>query len=336
MRTLLFPFLLVLVAPISATAANHADWPSFMKANRYKCPGPFDTLSRERKVKLAGKRYVHRGYKLEVQSRDDDARVVIGVMSALKDVSKNTKQNVSDALAWFRSRGVEWVIVNGDIAIEELDLEDAIDLLGESGLPTLLVLGNSESRSSFARAYASRADKYPNLVNGTWVRQVVADDAEFWTLPGYYSKSFVYQGAGCRYKKEDVDSMRRSLDPAGEGPVVLVSHGPPRGKGVRSIDVITDKTNVGDEAMAELITKKGIPFGVFGHILESGGRAVSSDLKTPVAPEKRTPSLFLNAGSVSGDPWGMNDGSTSYGMAMLVVIDGGKATYEVKRFPSRF
>ncbi|MEO0813432.1 MAG: metallophosphoesterase, partial [Myxococcota bacterium] len=232
-------------------------------------------------------------------------------------------------------RGVEWLVVNGDIAIEELDLEDAIQILGESGVPTIMVLGNSESRSSFARAYATKSKKYPNLVNGTWVRKIMADDAEFWTLPGYYSKSFVYQGAGCRYKRDDVRKMTKELQPAGNDPIVLISHGPPRGKGKRAIDVITDKTNVGDEAMSELIRKKAIPFGIFGHILESGGRGVGSDLSTPVKPKNPAKALYVNAGSISGDPWGMNDGSTSYGMAVLMVIEGGKATYEVKRYGSR-
>lgn len=327
----------LLLAPLSsATAAEHGSWASFMKANRYKCPGPFDTLASPRTVNLQGKRYRHDGYVLKVEETDDDDRIVIGVMSALKDVTPNTRQNVEEALRWFRSRGVEWLVVNGDIAIEELALEDAIDVLGESGLPTLMVLGNSESRSSFARAYASKSTKYPNLVNGTWVRKIVADDAEFWTLPGYYSKSFVYQGAGCRYKQEDVRAMAEALEPAGHAPVVLVSHGPPRGKGEGSIDAITDGTNVGDEAMAELIREERIPFGIFGHILEAGGRAVGQDLATPVKPERASTALYVNAGSISGDPWGMNDGSTSYGMAVLVVIEGGKATYEVKRFGSRF
>ena len=43
-------------------------------------------------------------------------------------------------------------------------------------------------------------------------------------------------------------------------------------------------------------------------------------------------SFYLNAGSVSGDPWGMNDGSTSYGMAAVVTIDGKRGKFVFKRF----
>ncbi|MEO1171615.1 MAG: hypothetical protein AAFX94_06145, partial [Myxococcota bacterium] len=188
MRTLI-AVLVTLGTSVTVHAARHADWPTYMKANRYKCPGPFDSLAKPRTVTIQGKTYVHNGHRLTVKKRDEDNRLVIGVMSAMKDVSENTQKNVSESLSWFRENGVEWVVVNGDIAVEELDLEDALDILGASGFPVLLTLGNSESRSSFARAYAARSAKYPNLVNGTWVRQIVADDAEFWTLPGYYSKS---------------------------------------------------------------------------------------------------------------------------------------------------
>lgn len=325
----------VLLFASPAAAAEHASWSAYMKANRYKCPGPMDTLAKPRKLELAGKKYRHDGSTLTVESPDPDREVVIGVMSAIKDVSEFTRKNVEESLRWFRSNEVEWVVVNGDIAIEELDLEDVIEILGQSGMPTLIVLGNSESRSSFARAYGSRADKYPNLVNGTFVRKIVADDAEFWTLPGYFEKGFVYQGAGCRYESEDIELLE-SFTPAGEAPVVLISHGPPAGKGKAALDAVTDGSHVGDPQMASLIAGKKIPFGLFGHILESGGRAVKSDMKSPVKPKTKSKTLHLNAGSVAGDPWGMNDGQTSYGMAMIVTIDGGKASYEVKRFESRF
>ncbi|MEO1175452.1 MAG: hypothetical protein AAFX94_25875, partial [Myxococcota bacterium] len=79
-----------------------------------------------------------------------------------------------------------------------------------------------------------------------------------------------------------------------------------------------------------------IKYGIFGHILESGGRAVGGDMKTPIEEKSESPTLFVNAGSISGDPWGMNDGSTSYGMAMIITIEGKTAAYEVKRFDSRF
>ena len=199
----------------------------------------------------------------------------------------------------------------------------------------LVTLGNSESVGSWARTYKEKASTYPNLINGVWVRQVIGDDVEFWTMSGYYDKRFVHQGAGCRYAEDDIDALRKNVHAEGSAPVVLVSHGPPLGEGEHALDWILDKKNVGDSLINELIDKEKVPFGLFGHILEAGGNAVTKDMKTPVKEGQKSDTLYVNAGSASGDPWSMNDGSTSYGMAMIVIIDGGKASYRVKRFESR-
>lgn len=319
----------VVVGPVRA--AEHGSWKAYMKANRYKCPGPLDTLAKPRNITLAGKPYRHSGYRLEVLERDDDTAVKLGVVSAIKDVSFGTKHNIKESLAWFEKEGVEWILANGDLALEEFDLEEVIQILAEPGLPLLVVLGNSESVGSFARVFKTLQGRYPNLVNGVWVRQIVADDVEFWTVSGYHDKVFVYQGAGCRYDEADLKTLRTSLEASNGTPVTLVSHGPPRGRGSAALDWIADKQNVGDPLLAELISKKEIPFGIFGHILEAGGRAVGKGLTGSVPQGRSVASLYLNAGSLSADPWAMNDGSTSRGMALVVSIEAGKATYQVKR-----
>lgn len=331
MRTSILLFALAVPA-VAAQAAQHGSWDAFMKANRYECPGPFDTLAKPRSVRLAGKQYEHDGYKLTVKTPDPDQTVKIGVLGAIKDTAPPTRRNVASAIAWFKEQNVEWVISNGDLALEELDLEDVIDMLGESGLPTLVVLGNSESRGSWARAYKSKAKRFPNLVNGTWVRQIIADDVEIWTVSGYHDRRFVKQGAGCIYDQDDIDLMQDNLRPAGSSPIVLVSHGPPRTQGIKTIDRMFEGQNVGDPMLTDLIKKRKIPFGIFGHILEAGGLAVGRDLRTPVEPNTWTSSFYLNAGSISGDPWAMNDGSTSYGMAAVATIEGQRGRFVIKRF----
>ncbi len=330
MRAIAVSLSLALALP--AAAAEQPSWDEYMKQNRYKCPGPLDTLKAPVTVQLAGKSYKHDGYKLEVQSNDQDSAVKVGVISAIKDVSPGTKHNISQALDWFKSVKAEWVVVNGDVALEEFDLEEVMGLLAQGGLPTLVTLGNSESKSSFARVYREVAEKHPNVINGVWVRQIVADDVELWTVSGYHDKKFVHQGAGCTYGKEDVDLMLKGLKPAGDRPVVLISHGPPLGNGPKALDWISDKKNVGDPELTRLIQKANIPFGFFGHILEAGGAVVGKDLATAVGPGKLLPQLYLNAGSLSGDPWGLNDGTTSTGMAFLVTFEGQQAKYELKRF----
>ncbi len=315
-------------------AKQHATWDAYMKANRYACPGPLDTLNKSRTLKLGGKTYQHTGSELRITNPDADHNVNIGVITAIKDTAPGTKANIKEALHWFKSAGVDWVIVNGDLALEEFDLEEVMELLGRSKLPTLLLIGNSESRGSWARTYRSRALKYPNLINGVWVRRIIADDVEFWTLPGYHDKAFVRQGAGCVYKPSDLEEMSATFKASGKGPIVLVSHGPPRGEGAQAIDLIYDKKNVGDANINTLIEEAQIPFGLFGHILEAGGRAVGKNMRTRVAQNTWTSHLYLNAGSLSGDPWKLLDGKLVHGMAILVSIKQNEAKYEVKLMKS--
>ena len=319
-------------AAAAEAASAHADWKAYMKANRFACPGPFERLATPRQVKLAGKDYVHSGYALKVQTRDADEQVNIGVISAVKDTSAATMRNLKQALAWFEKKEVEWVVANGDLAADEFDLGDILDALGESGLPVLLVPGNTESMGSLARLYKRRMKRFPNLIPGNWVRVVDADDVVFWTLPGYHDRAFVHQDAGCHYKEKDVRTLLTQVDKAGKRPVTLVAHGPPEGKGRQALDWAQADKNVGDPLLNRKKNKKNVPFGIFGHILEAGGAAVGQDLKTPVAPKEARARLYVNAGSLSADPWGMNDGSVSRGMALLLTLDAGKAAYRVRTF----
>lgn len=311
----------------STRAAEHASWAAFTKANRFKCPAPLDTFKGGRTVQYGDKSYKHTGYKLEVQSPDADDRIVLGVLSAIKDASPDTLTNLKRAFNAFRKAGVEWVVVNGDLSLEEEGLEGVFDALGSSGLPTIVLIGNAESKGSFGRVFAEKEKAYPNLVNGVWVRQLVLDDAELWTVPGYYDKKFVRQGAGCVYGKADIDVLNKLK--AGKSPVVLVSHGPPRGIGNGGIDWMKSASNVGDPALSALIADKGIHYGIFGHILEAGGTGMTADMRSKVEAKTEMPELFVNAGSASASAESLNDGRVAHGLAMIFTIAGGKGEFEL-------
>ncbi|MBN1961075.1 MAG: metallophosphoesterase [Deltaproteobacteria bacterium] len=322
--------LIAILLSSTVLTAQHSSWSHYRKVNRYKCPGPFDTLKRSQKIKIANKSYIHSGYRLEVQNPDSDNTIILGVLGSIKDTSEATKLNLKQALAWFAQKQVEWIIADGDLGSEENDLEDALGILAASKLPVLTLLGNSESRSTYARVF-NRVGAY-NLIDGVMVRQIIADDLELWVLPGYYDQEYKRQGAGCVYKPEDIDAMLTTIKPAGNLPIALVSHGPPRGSGELALDYISAKRNVGDPELNRLLQNANIPFGFFGHILEAGGRAVGSDFSSAIPAATMVTNLYINNGSIAAEAWKMNDGSTSKGMAMIVTIKGKQAMYETKQW----
>ena len=116
----------------------------------------------------------------------------------------------------------------------------------------------------------------------------------------------------------------------------MVVHGPPLGEGKKSIDVIHDYKNVGDPNLNRVIRRMGVKFGIFGHILEAGGRAVRSDMKTPVKEGALSAELHINSGSVSADPWAMLGGKTGFGMSVIMEIKGGKASFKTKHFTAKY
>ena len=52
-----------------------------------------------------------------------------GVLSALKDVTPETRANVKKAVAAFERAKVDVVVANGDVALNEFDLEEAMERL---------------------------------------------------------------------------------------------------------------------------------------------------------------------------------------------------------------
>ena len=76
---------------------------------------------------------------------------------------------------------------------------------------------------------------------------------------------------------------------------ILTAHNVPKSKGRKAIDYAFTLGNAGDPQLTTLIAESAIPFGIFSHIAESGGRA-TRDLLTgqPLkGKKKKMPSNFL-------------------------------------------
>jgi len=162
------------------------------------------------------------------------------------------------------------------------------------------------------------------------VRHVAFDDADLLSLPGYHDRRYIHCASGCQYFKQDVAALKPLASEA-KSPVVLLSHGPPKGSAPTAVDQATEAGNVGDSNLNALILEANIPFGVFANIKEAGGRATDLDGTNVIREETLADKLYLNPGPADAIAWAMNDGTQSVGMAAVLRIEGKQAKYKVFR-----
>ena len=313
------------------------NWGDFQRANRSKCSAPFAKLRKPRRIKIGKNKYQLEGTRLVQKSRDKDSVARIGVLSAPKDGTQITVENIKHFVRKFKLAQVNWVVVNGDIGHDKRSMVRILKPLGRLNVPVLVMVGNGESVHDFNDALSDLMERPRNIFNMNFTRTVEGDDVTLVGVPGYFNRDFVYAEDGCVY---DAKSLRRiKMLTHGKKkkrrkrkkitkPVVLISHGPPMGRGESGIDRIYENQNVGDPALENVMKRLGIRFGIFGHILESAGRATTIE-HTIVEPGQEAESLLVNAGSVSGIPWTLLNGIKSHGMAIIMTLHNGKASYEI-------
>jgi len=96
---------------------------------------------------------------------------------------------------------------------------------------------------------------------------------------------------------------------------------------------VSDGQNVGDPRIVPLLTARRAPFGVFGQVWESGGRAVDG-AGVLVPAGKESDQLYVNAGAADRARWPMADGSFVAGQAAVVSLQGRRASVEIVRADS--
>ncbi len=329
----------VVAPPREPVAESVADVPSgppatWKAANDQfgsKCPVPFFTLAQPTELVAGTTTFMLSGSTLTLKHASGPARwqgpLKIGVLGAIKDAEAETRENVKKAAAAFKKAGVHVVVANGDLVGDETSaLVPVVRMLGEElDVPVLAHSGNYEWTSAFTEALANGAVTWPHVINMNIVRDVDFGGIHIVSLPGYFNRKFAQSGA-CHYEPDDVIELTRharSLADRGDV-VVLTSHGPPLGTSASSLDVTHEGTNVGDARINQLLTDGDVRFGLFSHILESGGRAVddvagSSVVALPMKAARKR--LYVNAGAATSYGWGMISGKTSRGMAAIVTID---------------
>ena len=318
-------------SPFGADSAPNS-WRQLTEKYRYKCPGPFTKIKEPDTLRAAGHEFERNGSTWTIKGSTKSAGTLnIGVLGAIKDAGRDTKKNLEAFANWFKQNNVDIVVANGDIALDEFDLEEVFLELGKLKLPVVVFAGNSESRTSFNRTATEVARKIPHLINGNWVRQIRWGKFSLWTLPGYHDKKFLYGRNGCLYERKHIRALGKQIGKNRSQVNVLLAHGPPLYKGKVGLDKITDGKHVGDKWMTKLIKDYSIKWGIFGHILEAGATLATKMGNRTATTDTKLKSIYINAGSANGLPWGMNDGSTLRGMAAIMSLDGKTGVVKLKK-----
>lgn len=326
--------LLTTVALCSSLAAAE-DFAAWEERYQFDCNGPYETFSPADVKEREGWRFEHTGGTVKVRRQKPRAgkKPVLGLLAGIKDLDAETKTTVDAFLAQFEKADVDAIVIGGDSSSEPEGLDTILDyLVKATNRPLLVIAGNMERGAALNYSILKlRKAGHLHLLNLDVIHRYDGDGVDVLGLGGYHDKAYLHLAGGCIYKDKDLDALERAAADA-DDPVVLLTHGPPRQKGQQAIDYVPGADNVGDPKLTALINKAKINFGIHGHILEAAGRATDLSGK-PLPQKKPQTSLFVDQGSANPIPWKLNDGTTSYGLAAMLTLDGKKASYEVLRAP---
>lgn len=324
-----------LVAFPVAAAEPLAGFDAYEDAHQFDCNGPWEHFSPADVRTVGAFRYEHTGatVKLTRVAPKPKGPAKLGLLAGIKDAEPDTLALVRTFLARFEQEDVDAVVLGGDTSSEPDVLEKLYAFFAEATKrPVLSIAGNMERGASHAYAILkARKAGALHLLNLDMIRRADGEGFDVVSLGGYHDKAYLHLSGGCLYTEQHLETALTAAKSA-DDPVVWLSHGPPRGKGKTDIDYVPGAGNVGDPRINDVLTRAKIRFGVSGHILEAAGKA--TDLAGKVQPQKRlVPTLFVNQGSANPLPWKLNDGGTSYGLAAVLTLDGGKASYEILKGP---
>jgi Icc-related predicted phosphoesterase len=298
---------------------------NYLKERRSECIGDGKELDQPVEMEIGKRKYQYTGPALTLVGADPDGVVTLGVLGAIKDFGDESRAAIGEYLDRFEKEKVDALLLLGDIAESEYELTQILLLCAKRGWPVLTIIGNSESRAAYNRAILAALKAAGNIINMDFVRRVGLGGATLISIPGYLDRRFVHQTSGCTYNKRDIKRVKKYLEGV-DGPVVLASHGPPRGSGSKALDYAAEGGNVGDTLIADLMTRHKIAFGIFSHILEAGGQTDDGQGK-PVAPDKYVDGLRINVGSANPLAWQLTSGKLSCCMGAVFRVKEGKASY---------
>ena len=268
-----------------------------------------------------------------VQIRPASGTLRIGVFAGLKDADDENVAHLRKLAAEVVKRGAELIVADGDVGDNPDEQETLLGVLTETGLPLLVAAGNREVRSELDAAEGELRKKGAKVWDLSHSRVVDAGDALIVGLPGTMDRRLLHADGACVYVQRDLDALAAFLDrlAAKDPPALLVMAVPPRGRDRSALDV-SEGQNVGDARIVPLLAPRRAPFGIFGQVWESGGRAVDGSGK-PIEPGAASDQLYLNPGAADRTAWPMADGTRIGGQAALLTVQGRRASLQLVRLP---
>lgn len=312
-------------------AAPPENWDTYQNERAADCYGAMDSLKTPEVREHKGYEFTFEGYRVRVRKKPADTakEMRFGVLSGIKSLDAATKKALKGYFDKFEAAKVTGIIVGGDSGDELGTISEVLEFVAKRNLPTFAIAGNWEPTVAFNQATRELSKTYPNLINMDLARLVDLEGVDLIGMGGYLDRNYVKGKGACVYPTEAVEELPRLANGA-DDPVVLVSHGPPRQEGSDAIDFVPGKGNVGDPEMTAALDDAKIHFGIFGHIVEAGGRAADEKGRS-VAPGDFSKSLYLNPGPATAQPRRLTAGGTSYGMAAILTVKGKTASYELLR-----
>ncbi len=285
-------------------------------------PGPVTELKfGERVAKQTG---AH----LAFADKDADGALTFGVLGPVNEDSGLNMLALKKYVKFFQDEKADAIIVTGDVGEKASSITRVLNVLSETKLPVFVLIGNRECRAEFTDGVAASKKDHSNIVNLNEVRAVEFPEVTLVSLPGYHAPDYIQCATGCRYFKSTLDEVVR-VAKGSKVPVLLVSHGPPHGASNQALDFASAGGNVGDENINKAIGEGAIAFGVFSNIKEAGGRGAADPAGAQLVKEgTASKTLFYAAGPADTFGWELNDGTKSVGMAGLISIKEGQATFK--------
>ena len=308
-------------------------WDNLIDHFEFDCPVNGLKLEESVTLNLNGRNFIIDGSTMRLEENNWDQKLKIGILAGIEDPSSRTIANLRYAAKIFKKKKVDIVLINGDMGGSRDDIFEIMKALVRLfPFPIFFHSGNTEPTSVLNRTFSLLQKEHPRLINMNWVRHLDLGKIHLLSLPGHHERATLYAG-GCHYKKADLEYIGLMAQQiAAEGHTAILSaHNVPKSQGRKAIDYAFTLGNAGDPQLTNLIAESAIPFGIFSHISESGGRA-TKDLRTGKQlkgkKRKNAKQLYMNIGNATSTPILLHSKVSSRGMAAVFSLEGRDGSVE--------